>query len=106
MSTLLLILLEELYQFCAIEQLNIKDWIKESEEELYTISNHVLALENILKGANKLVRYIFLALYPIMYDAPFSQSLMQKTSRRLASRGNVSFLNPDKNEGASSERRG
>lgn len=73
---------------------------------MYTISNHALALENILKDASKSVRYKFLAIYHVMYDAPFSQSLMQKTSRRLASRGNISFLNPDKNEGASSERRG
>jgi hypothetical protein len=37
------------------------DGIEETDEELQTISNHVLALENILKGAKKPVRCIFIA---------------------------------------------
>jgi hypothetical protein len=35
------------------------DGIQETEEELKTISAHVLALENILKSAKKPVRCIF-----------------------------------------------
>lgn len=57
------------------------DGIEETEEELHTISDHVLALENILKGAKKPVSYIFLALYPIINDAPESDFL-NRCSRR------------------------
>ncbi len=38
--------------------------IEETEAELRTISEHVLALENILRGAKKPVRSLFLALLP------------------------------------------
>jgi hypothetical protein len=57
------------------------DGIEETEEELHTISDHVLALENILKGAKKPVRSIFLALYPIINDAPESD-FFNRCSRR------------------------
>jgi hypothetical protein len=50
-----------------LEALKVElDGIEETEEELHTISDHVLALENILKGAKKPVRCIFLALYLLL----------------------------------------
>jgi hypothetical protein len=47
------------------------DGIEETEEELH-ISEHFLALENILKGAKKPVCYLFFALCAIVNDAPES----------------------------------
>ncbi len=42
--------------------------IEETEEELCTISEHVLALENILRGIKKPVRLLILAVYVVMND--------------------------------------
>jgi len=57
------------------------DGIEETEEELHTISDHVFALENILKGAKKPVRCIFLELCATINDAPESDFL-NSSSRR------------------------
>ena len=38
------------------------DGIEETEEELHTILEHVVTLENILKGAKKRVSYLFFTL--------------------------------------------
>lgn len=43
------------------------DGIEETEVELHTISEHVLALENILKGAKKPVYVTFLGLNMCCY---------------------------------------
>ena len=48
------------------------DGIEETEEEIHSISDHVLALQDILKGAKKPVRCIFLALYAVVNK--FSES--------------------------------
>jgi hypothetical protein len=57
------------------------DGIEETEEELQTISDHVLALENILKGAKKPVRCIILALCTIINDTPESDFLNSGSGR-------------------------
>ena len=51
------------------------DGIEETEEELHTIPDHVLALENILKDVKKPVRCIFLELCTTINDAPESDFL-------------------------------
>ena len=71
------------------------DGIQETEEELDGISKHDLALEDILTGAMKPVRPIYIAAWPITNDIAESDFLLgQKTSREPASSGNASFLNP------------
>jgi hypothetical protein len=57
------------------------DGIEETEEELHTISDHVVALENILKGAKKTVCCIFPALCAIVNGTPESD-LLNGGSRR------------------------
>ena len=51
------------------------DGIQETEEELDGISKHVLALEDILKGAKKQVRLMSIASWPITNDIAESDFL-------------------------------
>ena len=51
------------------------DGIQETEEDLDGISKHVLALEDILKGAKKSVRPISIAAWPITNDIAESDFL-------------------------------
>jgi hypothetical protein len=49
--------------------------IEETEEEMQSISDHVLALENILRGAKKPVCIKLLLLWAVVDDAPESDIL-------------------------------
>lgn len=51
------------------------DGIEETEEELDSISKHVLALEDIIKGAKKPVRLMSIASWPITNDIADSDFL-------------------------------
>jgi hypothetical protein len=51
------------------------DGIQETEEELDSISKHVLALEDILKGAKKPVRPMSIASWPITNEIAESHFL-------------------------------